>query len=49
MLRIFMALKIPSPFAGFESVILGSMASMLTTRPPRTTKSHIELFLVVAK
>jgi hypothetical protein len=48
-LRIFIALKISSPFAGFESVILGSMASMLTIRPPRMTKSRIELFLVVAK
>jgi hypothetical protein len=38
-MRIFITLKNPSPSAGFEPRNLGTMASTLTTRPPRTSQS----------
>jgi hypothetical protein len=49
-LRILIALKNPSPSAGFEPETLGAMASTLSTIPPRTNiKSHSIIGLVKLK
>jgi hypothetical protein len=44
-LRIFIALKSPSPWPGFEPQTLGPVASTLTTTPPRRLTICLKRFV----